>query len=50
MWADKDKQTSSAYDTKDKENTLGMYKNKEKALDGYVCICECGKHFWHSTY
>ena len=42
MWADKDKQTSSSYDTNDKENTLGMYKNKEKALDGYFYVYELG--------
>ena len=27
-----------------------MSEKKENTCDGYVCIYECGKHFWRSTY
>ena len=48
--ADKDKQTSSAYDIRGKENTSRTSEKKEKAREGYVCIYECGKNLLHSAY
>ena len=47
--ADKDKQTSIAYDIKGGGNTSSTSEKKEKARDGYVCIYECGKQFCTST-
>ena len=44
IYADKDKQTLSAYDIKGKEKTMRKYKKKENARDGYA------KHLIHSTY
>ena len=43
--ADKDKQTSSAYDIKVKEKTPSTSENKEKVRDGYVHTYECGTLF-----
>ena len=50
MCVDKDRQTSSAYDIKGKENTSRTSENKGKARDGYVHMYECGKYLLHSTY
>ena len=49
-WANKDKQTSSAYNIEGEENTSSKSKNKEKARDGYVSTYECGKIFFTSTF
>ena len=41
---DKDKQTSSAYAIKSKENTLRTFEKKENSHDGYIYIYEYSKH------
>ena len=48
--SNKHKETLSVHDNKDKENTSETSKNKEQARDGYICMYECGKHFFHLTY
>ena len=47
---DRDKQTSSAYDIKDKENTSSTYENKEKARDDYVSMYDWCKPLCTSTF
>ena len=48
--ADKNKQTLSTYDIKDKENTPSNSEKKGKACDGYVNIYEYDKHLIHSMH
>ena len=43
MYADKDKQTSIAYDIEVKENTSDTYEKGEKGRNGSVPKYECGK-------
>ena len=49
-WRDKYKQTFSAYGIKRNEKTSRTSEKKEKALDIYARMYECGKHFINSTY
>ena len=50
MCSDTDKETSSVYNIKRKENTSSTSENKEKPRDGYVFMYKFGKHLCHSTY
>ena len=47
MYADKDKQNSSAFGIKVKENTSSTSEKREKSQDGYVCMYKYGKQLFN---